>query len=47
LKRDGKITAAETRDILGTNRKYAIILLEYFDSKKLTERNGDVRVLVK
>jgi len=47
LKRDGKITAAEARDILGTNRKYAIILLEYFDSKKLTRRNGDVRVLVK
>jgi selenocysteine-specific elongation factor len=31
------------RDLLGLTRKTLIPLLEYFDSKKLTRRSGDVR----
>lgn len=34
------------RDELGTNRKTAIALLEYYDMKKITRRQGDNRVLV-
>ncbi len=44
-KEKGKITAAEVRDLLGTSRKYAIALLEYLDSKKITRRVGDERVI--
>ncbi len=39
------MTAAELRDALGVSRKYAIPLLEYFDSQGLTKREGDLRVL--
>jgi selenocysteine-specific elongation factor len=38
-------TAAQLRDVLGVSRKFAIPLLEYFDSAGLTKREGDVRVL--
>jgi selenocysteine-specific elongation factor len=31
------------RDLLGLTRKTLIPLLEYFDSRKLTRRSGDVR----
>lgn len=41
----GSATAAELRDILGVSRKYAIPLLEHFDSAGLTKRDGDTRVL--
>jgi selenocysteine-specific elongation factor len=37
--------AREARDVLGTSRKYAVPLLEYFDSEGVTKREGDVRVL--
>jgi len=40
----GNIAANELRDQFGTTRKYAIGLLEYFDSINLTRRTGDVRV---
>ncbi|MDD5925214.1 SelB C-terminal domain-containing protein [Ellagibacter isourolithinifaciens] len=30
---------------MGTTRKYAIPLLEYFDDKGITRRSGDERVL--
>ncbi len=40
-------TAAELRDTLGVSRKYAIPLLEYFDTQGVTKRDGDVRVLRK
>jgi selenocysteine-specific elongation factor len=39
-------TAADFRDLFGTSRKYAIPLLEYFDSQRVTLRQGDNRVLV-
>ncbi|GAB4409455.1 MAG: selenocysteine-specific translation elongation factor [Thermodesulfovibrionales bacterium] len=40
------MTVAEFRDILGTTRKYALPLLEYLDSNKITLRVGDVRKLL-
>lgn len=42
----GEFTAAEAKDALGTSRKFAIPLLEYFDRVKLTRRVGDKRELV-
>lgn len=40
-----KITAAEYRDLLNTNRKTAIGLLEHFDMVKVTKRVGNDRIL--
>ena len=40
-----KVTLAEVRDMFRTSRKYAQALLEYLDSKKVTRRVGDERVL--
>ena len=45
IKEQGKITLAEVRDIFDTSRKYAQALLEHLDSKKITRRVGDERVL--
>ncbi len=45
LKLQGKITLAEARDMFQTSRKYAQALLEHLDSKKITRRVGDERVL--
>jgi len=39
------ITVSEFRKIIGTSRKYALPLLEYFDRTKVTVRVGDVRRL--
>ncbi len=41
----GGATAAELKDAMGTSRKYAIPLLEHFDARGVTRREGDVRVL--
>jgi selenocysteine-specific elongation factor len=41
-----RFSAVEFKDRFGTSRKYAIPLLEYFDSVGVTMRQGDVRVLV-
>ena len=47
LGRDGRaFTAAEFRDSCGNTRKYAVALLEYMDSSRITRRIGDERVLV-
>ncbi|HEY8516849.1 MAG TPA: selenocysteine-specific translation elongation factor [Candidatus Binatia bacterium] len=40
-----EITVAEYRTLLGASRKYALALLEYFDSIALTIRVGDARKL--
>jgi selenocysteine-specific elongation factor len=40
-----EITMAEFRDLARTSRKFAVPLMEYFDSQKLTQRVGDKRVL--
>lgn len=39
-----QMTAGEFRDLLATSRRYAIPLLEYFDSRRLTRRVGEVRM---
>jgi len=39
------ITVSDFRQALGTSRKYALPLLEHFDAKGLTRRQGDVRLL--
>jgi selenocysteine-specific elongation factor len=45
IRRDGSITLAQARDLFGTTRKYAQALLEHLDSKRVTRRVGDARVL--
>jgi len=47
LQKNNKISAAEYRDLLNTNRKSAITLLEYFDNCKITKRSENDRVLNK
>ena len=37
--------AAALKDAMGTSRKFAMPLLEYFDARGFTVRVGDVRVL--
>ncbi|MEW6380049.1 MAG: selenocysteine-specific translation elongation factor [bacterium] len=41
------ISVAEFKDLFGFSRKYAIALLEYFDTSNLTMRLGDKRILKK
>ena len=43
----GDITLAVVRDLTGSSRKYVLPLLEYFDSKSITRRVGDKRILLK
>ena len=45
IAQSGKMTMAEFRDLLGTSRKYAVPLLEWFDSRGITVRSGDYRML--
>jgi len=42
-----QITVAEYRELIHGNRKCALALLAHFDGEGLTERQGDLRVLVK
>ncbi|MBI4260903.1 MAG: SelB C-terminal domain-containing protein, partial [Actinobacteria bacterium] len=39
------ITVSAFRERLGTSRRYALPLLEYFDQRGVTRRRGDLRVL--
>ncbi|HEY3298925.1 MAG TPA: SelB C-terminal domain-containing protein, partial [Armatimonadota bacterium] len=41
------ITVSQFRDLTKSSRKYALPILEYFDSCKLTRRIADARVLLK
>ncbi|MBU5311233.1 selenocysteine-specific translation elongation factor [Tissierella carlieri] len=41
------ISIGEYRDLLNTNRKVALALLEYFDQIKITKRDKDIRILNK
>jgi selenocysteine-specific elongation factor len=43
--REGSITLARLRDLIGAGRKQAQLLLERFDADGLTRRVGDARVL--
>lgn len=45
LNRNANIKAGEFSRLVNTSRKYAIPLLEYLDTIKVTKREGDVRVL--
>jgi len=45
LRREGRITVAQVRDMFATSRKYALALMEHLDKRKVTERVGDERVL--
>jgi selenocysteine-specific elongation factor len=44
LGRPPGITVSDFRQALGTSRKYALPILEHFDAKGLTRRQGDVRI---
>ena len=39
-----KMKMSELRDLLGTSRKYAILIIEYMDSKHITKLVGDYRI---
>lgn len=41
----GSITLAQVRDLFDTSRKYAQAILEEMDTRRITKREGDVRVL--
>ncbi|MBC2695742.1 MAG: selenocysteine-specific translation elongation factor [Desulfobacteraceae bacterium] len=43
----GEITTPQFKEMTGTTRKYLIPLIEYFDSKNVTIRIGDIRRLRK
>ncbi len=45
LQRKSAATVSELKDALGVSRKYAIPILNYFDQKGVTVRNGDLRRL--
>ena len=45
LEKSGEITVADFRDLIGSNRKYALALLSFFDRQGFTERRDNVRVL--
>lgn len=45
VKKSGSINVAQLRDLLNTSRKYAMAVMEHFDSIKFTKRVGDDRVL--
>ncbi len=45
IREHGEITVASLRDHLGSSRKFALTVLEYFDTRHLTRRVGDKRVL--
>jgi selenocysteine-specific elongation factor len=45
IRREGPITLARFRDAVGTTRKYAVPLMEWFDATGVTVRDGDLRAL--
>ena len=45
LRADAQMTMAQFRDLIGTSRKYAVPLLEWFDAHGITVRSGDYRML--
>jgi len=47
LEKNNQVDVSTFRDLVGTTRKFAVPLLNYFDTKGTTIRQGDVRVLGK
>ena len=45
LRAKGQLAMSEFRDLIGTSRKFAVPLLEWFDATGVTLRSGDQRVL--
>jgi selenocysteine-specific elongation factor len=45
LRANERMTMAQFRDVIGTSRKYAVPLLEWFDARGITVRSGDYRML--
>ena len=45
IKKDGPVTVAQVRDLLGSSRKYVLAFLENLDAEGVTVREGDVRRL--
>lgn len=45
IRDNGSISLGEFRDLINTSRKYAILLLEDFDQKRITRRTEDKREL--
>jgi selenocysteine-specific elongation factor len=45
LRTEKQMTMAQFRDLIGTSRKYAVPLLEWFDARGITVRSGDYRML--
>ena len=45
LAREGEISMPQFKELTGMSRKYSVPLMEYFDSKNLTLRVGDLRRL--
>lgn len=45
MEEHGELTLAEFRDMLGTSRKYALAVLEYYDKTKILKKDGDIRRL--
>ena len=45
INKNGSISASSAREVFDTNRKYAVAILEHFDSIKLTKRVENDRVL--
>ncbi len=46
INKQGPISVAQFRDLTKTSRKYAVPLLEYFDTIHFTKLTGDVRILL-
>ncbi|SVC48594.1 uncharacterized protein METZ01_LOCUS301448, partial [marine metagenome] len=45
LQQQGEITVSEFRELIGSNRRYALALLNRFDGEGFTVRRGDLRAL--
>lgn len=44
LSKNEKLQVADFKDLIGVTRKFAVPILEHFDRKGITRRQGDVRV---
>lgn len=45
IRENGSITLGQTRDLFQTSRKYVQAILEDMDARRITRRDGDLRVL--
>lgn len=46
VEKEGDISLAQFRDLLGSSRKYAVAILEYLDNQKITAMVDDKRILL-